>query len=360
MESVTAAELLEALDGDRVLALLDVRTPEEFAAWSIDGAVNLPLDELADRLDEVPRDRPILTICAAGNRSRAAAEFLAQQGFEVAEVTGGMAAWASVYDEVAVELDGLTCVQVRRRGKGCLSYVLIADGEAIVVDPGVDTERYLEILATAGARCTTVLETHLHADHLSGARLLASATGATLALSDADPFGFPHAPLPATVAVGRHEVAVWSSPGHTRGSTMYLVDGQLLLTGDTLFLEGVGRPDLADRAEEFAVNLYASIHRHLDPLGDEILILPAHYGPSVEVHGGQLCAATLGELRANLAPLSMDEDAFVAWAVGQAKDRPGNYEVLVEANRGAEPKPFDELLELELGPNRCAVSTPNA
>jgi glyoxylase-like metal-dependent hydrolase (beta-lactamase superfamily II) len=128
-----------------------------------------------------------------------------------------------------------------------------------------------------------------------------------------------------------------------------------LLTGDTIFLDGVGRPDLAERAEEFAENLYDSIHTHTDALGDDVAILPAHVGTGVEVQPGQMTTETLGTLRWRLAPLTWPKEQFIAWAASEAKDRPPNYQQIVIANQGDRPEPLLDLAELEVGPNRCAV-----
>ena len=139
------------------------------------------------------------------------------------------------------------------------------------------------------------------------------------------------------------------------GSTMLLVEGSALLTGDTLFLDGVGRPDLAEKAAEFAANLYTSIHAHTDDLGDDVAVLPAHVGTGVEVLPGVITTETLGALRWRLAPLTWPKDQFIAWAASQAKDRPPNYQQIVIANQGDRAESLADLGDLEVGPNRCAV-----
>ena len=101
-----------------------------------------------------------------------------------------MAAWANVYDTAELSVGAATIVQVRRRGKGCLSYVVGSGDEAYVVDPSIAISHYLEVAAEKGWRITKVFDTHLHADHLSGAPGLAEATGASLYLNPADTFAF--------------------------------------------------------------------------------------------------------------------------------------------------------------------------
>ena len=217
--------------------------------------------ELPARLTQLPDDREIVVVCASGSRSALAADLLDRQGLRVANLRGGMAAWGALYDWVVVDVDGsVRVVQVRRRGKGCLSYVVGAGDEAFVVDPSLDVDVYLEVAAEHGWRIRRVFDTHLHADHVSGARNLAARVGATLHLNPADSFNFGYAALRdgESFALGgssAFSVAALRTPGHTEGSTVYFVDERIVLTGDTLFVDGVGRPDLAEHAEEFAHNL---------------------------------------------------------------------------------------------------------
>ncbi len=190
-----AAELAARMGTPDEPFVLDVREPEEFAVWSIPSAVNIPLAELGVRAAEVPAEREVVTVCATGNRSTSAAEILSRTGRRVANLAGGMAGWALVYDAVTVELDDVRVVQVRRRGKGCLSYLVGAGDQAFVVDPSLDTEVYSRLADEHGWRITRVFDTHLHADHLSGARMLAEAADAYLHLNPADPFEFAYEPL---------------------------------------------------------------------------------------------------------------------------------------------------------------------
>jgi glyoxylase-like metal-dependent hydrolase (beta-lactamase superfamily II) len=356
------AELAARLGTSDQPLVLDVREPVEFAAWSIPSAVNIPIGELEARVSEVPTDRDVVTVCASGNRSSRAAEILSRAGRRVANLAGGMAAWAMVYDAVTVELDDVRVVQVRRRAKGCLSYLVGAGDRAFVVDPSLDTEVYRRLADEHGWGIVRVFDTHLHADHLSGARLLAEETGASIHLNPADSFEFAYEPLhdedrfelPGRVSF---RVAAIHTPGHTRGSTIYVVADQVVLSGDTLFVDSVGRPDLADRVEEFAHNLYHSLHDKVLPLADEALVLPGHYGESVVVAPDRPVGMALGELRHVLAPLTYDEARFVSWVTNRAAPRPPNYGEIIQANMGRTEVPLTALRQLEVGPNRCSAST---
>jgi len=174
--SVTGEELLAQLD-DAQLFIVDVREPDEVADWQIPGAHNIPLASLEANVGEVPRDRELVLVCAKGLRARQGAEWLAEHGIASRVLDGGMASWSSTYDQVVGDLGGATVVQLRRRGKGCLSYLVGAGTRAAVIDPSLDLSHYLEIAEAKGWSITHVLDTHLHADHLSGARQLVAETG---------------------------------------------------------------------------------------------------------------------------------------------------------------------------------------
>jgi glyoxylase-like metal-dependent hydrolase (beta-lactamase superfamily II) len=358
--SFSTDELLPLLDGDACPFLLDVREPDEVADWRIPGVHNIPLGTLESHIEELPVDQRIVTICAMGSRALQGAQILAKHGVASAVLDGGMGAWASTYDAVSAEIAGATVVQVRRRGKGCLSYVIGAGANCVVIDPSLDLAQYLKVARAHDWTISHVLDTHLHADHISGARELVASTGAQLWLNPSDDFTFSFQPLTdgrnVMLAPGIElTVSAVSVPGHTEGSTMYQLGEGAIFTGDTIFLESVGRPDLADQAKPFAHSLYRSIHERVLPLSDDIIVFPAHYGAVVEVHGGQFVARSLGELRETLPALAMSEDDFVAWALANVKDRPPNYQHIVLINAGREIVSADSL-QLELGPNRCAVA----
>ncbi|HEY5437418.1 MAG TPA: MBL fold metallo-hydrolase [Acidimicrobiales bacterium] len=360
ISSISTDELLPLLDGSACPYMLDVREPDEVADWQIPGVHNIPLGTLERRLDELPNDQRIVSICAVGSRALQGAEILAKHGIASAVLDGGMGAWASTYDSVSEDVAGATVVQIRRRGKGCLSYVIGAGTNCVVIDPSLDLKQYLKVARAHDWTITHVLDTHLHADHISGARELVAATGAQLWLNPSDDFTFPFEPLTdgrnVVLAPGIElTVSAVSVPGHTEGSTMYQLGHGAIFTGDTIFLESVGRPDLADQAEPFAHSLYRSIHERVLPLTDDIMVFPAHYGAVVEIHGGHFVARPLGELRKTLPALALSEGQFVAWAIANVKDRPPNYEHIVLINAGRETVSADSL-QLEVGPNRCAVA----
>jgi glyoxylase-like metal-dependent hydrolase (beta-lactamase superfamily II) len=228
-----------------------------------------------------------------------------------------------------------------------------------VVDPCVASAAYLDAATRLGARITTVLETHVHADHLSRARSLAEATGATLVLpaNQRVKFAYTAARDGEEITVGGITLTVIATPGHTEESVCYGLPGGVLLTGDTLFVGSVGRPDLERGdagAERGARLLYRSLKERLLAAGADARYYPGHDGQAIGFDGRPI-GATLAQARAGIKLLALDEDAFAAAIVQSLGAKPPNYERIVEVNEGKADLSGADPLDLEAGPNRCAV-----
>jgi len=359
-------ERLQA-DGDGPL-VLDVRHREAFEDWHVPGSTNVDVyDELQDdpdaaaaALGDLPGDGEIVTVCAAGVLSQEATAVLRDMGYEAATLADGMAGWSRVHRtaEVPTDVDG-TLVQVARPGKGCLAHVLVSDGEAAVFDPSQYAEEYESVVAAHGADLVAVLDSHGHADHVSGGRDLADRHDVPYYLHPADALGFDATPIEdgATVAIGEVAVDVVHTPGHSEGSVTFALDDEALLTGDALFHDSVGRVELGvvagldDAAvEDNAATLYESLQRLLE-WPDDALVLPAHDPGSPD----PTVTATLGEVRARNDDLSLDRESFVDALASDIPDHPPNFERVKRLNVGQESVPEDERADLEVGPNRCAA-----
>jgi len=369
MQELSPDALSEQLRNDDAGPLvLDVRHEAEFEEWHIPGSVNVDVyDELTgdpDRakpaLSELPEGSEIVTVCAAGVVSQTATAVLRELGYDAVTLADGMNGWSRVHRhaEVPVDVDG-ALVQVARPGKGCLSHVLVSDGEAAVFDPSHYLDEYEAILDEYGAELVGVFDTHAHADHVSGAAELADRHGVPYYLHPKDALAIDVTPIEdgQTVAVGRLDIAVVHTPGHSEGSVSFDVGGAALLTGDTLFHESVGRVELGVEAgiedsdvEANAATLYESLRRLLDR-PDDMIVLPAHDSgsPSPPV------TATLGEVKSRNADLGRDREVFVEELASDVPDHPPNFERVKRTNVGQESVPADELAELELGPNNCAA-----
>jgi glyoxylase-like metal-dependent hydrolase (beta-lactamase superfamily II) len=250
-------------------------------------------------------------------------------------------------------------IQVRRTGKGCLSYVIGSDGRAAVVDPALEPDIYLDLARDQGWRIAHVLETHVHADHLSRARRLAEASAAVLhlPLSAQNRIHYPYSAVQDgdRLEIGAARLETIHTPGHTAESTCYKLDNRALFTGDTLFLETVGRPDLKANRDETEVRaraLHGSL-RALMTLPAHILILPGHTSQPIAFDGTAF-AGTLAQVRERVELLSAPEETFVAWVLGHIPPTPPNYEHIVELNE-AGILPEGDPTELEAGANRCAI-----
>lgn len=365
------AELAEPR-GDGPL-ILDVRNREAFEAWHIDAAgavrlVNIPYFEFVEDtegcLARLPAGRPITAVCATGESSGWVASRLVERGVAARNLEGGMQAWGNLLVPCEVRRwpgDG-ALVQLKRVGKGCLSYLLVSRGEALVVDPSRAVDTYLHVASARGARITRVVDTHLHADHVSGGRALAAATGAVYHLSAADADGAPFTAAwlrdgdALDVGGTRVRVVALSTPGHTPGSTCLVVNDEALLSGDTLFVSSVGRPDLGGQAAAWAEDLYVSLRR-LRAFPDELLVLPAHYSGVGEVRPDGLVVTTLGELRrANAAFEAPTREAFRAYVLAHLPGEAPAYGEIRRINLGRSAPGDERIMELEVGQNRCALA----
>lgn len=235
--------------------------------------------------------------------------------------------------------------QILHRDLGCASYVVADGGEAAVVDPKWEIEEYLRLAEEEGFEIRHILETHNHADHLSGRGRLAEATGATIHVPNAAEVAFASEPVRDgdAVAVGQVRIVALATPGHRPEHTAYLVEDRsrgdapwLVLTGDSLFVGDLARPDLAVEAEEGARELFRSL-RKLLALDDFVEVYPGHIGGSLCGGAGmsQNPGSTIGfERRFNALLAVDDEDAFVHRLTGDLQPQPPNFERIVELNRG--------------------------
>ena len=366
--TISVGALRDLLERREPVTVLDVRPTSQREEWSIPGSRHVDAYEAlwagdADALDRVdlPTDRPVVTVCAVGNTSLLAADQLRRRGWKALSLHGGMRAWSLAWNaaEVAVPGTQASVVQVRRTGKGCLSYLVGSAGEALVIDASVEVPIYLQLAQGRGWRITKVVETHVHADHLSRARELARQSGAELYLPEQQRVKFPFQAVKEgdALQVGSSWLEALRTPGHTFESTCYLLDGRALFTGDTLFVNAVGRPDLkaSDPTETRtrAHALYASLERLLR-LPVETLVLSRHTNEPIAFDGRPV-AATLSQVRSALPLLAESESAFVEALLKRIPPNPPNHLQIVMFNEAGELPEGDPTM-LEAGANRCAVA----
>jgi glyoxylase-like metal-dependent hydrolase (beta-lactamase superfamily II) len=374
--TVTPGELHRTVSAGQQVSILDLRDRDEVETWRIDGeAVTLTqapmmrfvaaeatggVGELASELG-IPE--PVVAVCGEGEASDRVAGLLNDAGIEARNLAGGMEAWARLYTAAEIEAGGPTIVGYHRPSSGCLSYLIAAGGEAVVVDPlRAFVDRYVEDAAERGLSITAAVDTHVHADHVSGIRDLAAETGARAvvpagALDRGLAFEAETIEDGAEITVGETPIEALHAPGHTTEMTAFDLDG-VVLSGDSLFFESVARPDL-ERGDEGAHDLAKQLHATLTnrlALPGETLIAPGHVGSGATPQDDGTHTTTLAELRERLDLLGLDREAFVDQILKDMPPRPANYERIIATNLGREEIEAREAFELELGPNNCAVS----
>jgi len=263
----------------------------------------------------------------------------------------------------AVEEETTTVYQYRRPSSGCLSYLVISNGEAAVVDPlRAFADRYVADAADADATLRYAVDTHIHADHVSGLARLSKdhdveAVLPQRAAERGVDFDVTELAGDGSLTVGSATLDAVALPGHTTGMAGFRV-GEVFLSGDSVFVESVARPDLEagdDGAPELARALYDSLTDRLAALPDDMLVAPGHYSAATQRNDDGTYTARLGDLRGRLAVFEQDRDAFVESICTDIPPRPANVERIVAINLGTERADDDTAFELELGPNNCAA-----
>lgn len=369
---MTAKEVTEKVMNKEGLFILDVRNEDAFHDWKIEGHnfdyLNVPYFELLDGVEEIidkmPDDKDILVVCAKEGSSIMVAEMLVEEGLSASYLQGGMKAWSEYLEPVKVgDLeDGGEIYQFVRIGKGCLSYMVISNGEAAIIDSTRMIDIYVQFAEKAGVNITHVFDTHLHADHISGGRMIAEKTNATYWLppKDAKEVTFDYQALEGgqEVMIGETKIKISAlySPGHTIGSTSFVVDNKFLLSGDILFIDSIGRPDLAGMAEDWVGDLRESLYDRYRELSDELIVLPAHFMMIDELNEDGSVSEKLGILFAKNHGLNMDDELeFRKLVTENLPPQPNAYQEIRETNMGKINPDEETQRDMEIGPNRCAV-----
>jgi glyoxylase-like metal-dependent hydrolase (beta-lactamase superfamily II)/rhodanese-related sulfurtransferase len=392
-------DLKKRIDKGEDIFILDVRTPEEHKSWKVsydryqDSSV-IPIDALssADSLKQIPKDKEIVTFCGHGNRSMAAAKTLSELGYNVKSIVGGLDGWNSVYDIASIsdiDSSSLRIWQIRRLSKGCMSYMVAStyDKSAIVIDATCEIDKAIsKIVNKNELRITKLIDTHMHADHLSGATRLAKKYGADVYISSLEGYNTKNGTEEMSfksirdgdiIQVGDGIVLeAIHTPGHTNGSMSFRLQNSInktkttnssnnvdkdnnhnnyLFTGDTLFVDGIGRPDLHNKAEEFTLNLFNTYHQKILNLPDETLILPAHFGGSFEHQ--KLISNTINSIKQKINLLSASEAEFIKFVIGSTSSlpQPMNYDKIISINKNMILCDTIEQKDIEAGPNACGI-----
>ena len=394
---IKPTELKKKIDSGEDIFIIDVRNPEEHESWKVsydkylDTPV-IPIDALSspETLKQIPKDKQVVTFCGHGNRSMSAAKMLSEKGFDARSIEGGLDGWNTVYDVASINdvNSSVKIWQIRRVSKGCMSYLIASPPEkkAVIIDPTceIDNNAISAIINKNDLRITGVIDTHMHADHLSGATRVAKRYGGKVYVSSLEPYEIKNRhdhdlnvklieegdkiPIGEQIFLGAIH-----TPGHTNGSlclklqvndvTATTDNGHEsvknnnthinLFTGDTLFVDGIGRPDLHNKAKEFTHNLYNSYQHKILHLPEKTLILPAHYGGAFE-HSKPILS-TIKSSKDSMSLLSAPENKFVRYVTTSIPPQPTNYEKILSINKLMTPCDEVEQKDIEAGPNSCGI-----
>jgi glyoxylase-like metal-dependent hydrolase (beta-lactamase superfamily II) len=374
---ISPLEFYRALEAGETVQVVDVRSPARVAAGHIDAVPperfhNVAVSILtgASGLDGSGIDPsiPAVVVCGHGNDSKICAAYLNRRGVSARSLAGGMASWMmlSVPRPLPVPpgLDRL--VQFDRVGKGALGYLLISSGEAMIIDPPRDPGPYLDLAEESGGRLVAVADTHVHADYISGAPSLARERGVPYYLHPADNV-YPYDDSPGrldirplhdgmSIPFGRCAVGVVHTPGHSPGSVTYRIGNDAAFTGDFLFVASIGRPDIADRTDEWSSLLWMSIQSIRNEWPPDLLVYPAHYSSEKErADGGAVCARFGDVCSRNPSLRFADKSGFINWIRQNEASVPGSYRTIKGINVGLLTAGERESEELESGKNECAL-----
>jgi glyoxylase-like metal-dependent hydrolase (beta-lactamase superfamily II) len=391
---ITSDELKKKIDEGEDIFILDVRNQHEHDAWSVSydryqNTTVIPVDTITSSaaLKQIPKDKEIITFCTHGQRSSKAAKILSELGYKVKTIEEGLDGWSTIYDTAIVDTDSdtLKIWQIRRVSKGCMSYVIasLKDKKATIIDATCKIDTVLkEILEESGLEIDKVIDTHMHADHLSGATRIASKYEAEILVSSLEKYDTKNLDSeknfkPTLIHDGENleigggiYLEAIHTPGHTDGSISFKLEIRgtselktendvsnskyFLFSGDTIFVNGVGRPDLNKKSEEYAQKLYQTYRQKLFNLPDRTIILPAHYSSSFK-HAKPVFD-TIESIRHKLNSITRSEKDFLNYIASNIPPHPMNYEQIVSINKNLTHCDRVEQQDLELGPNSCGIS----
>ena len=371
--SYLANDLFDWLTSREDIVVLDVRNDKDFGRFQVESPypfemINVSYYDFMEVEDEsvakVPAGRKIRIVCAKEGSAKYVADILKKHGYEdVGYLAGGIKTWGNMLaPKLVTSEDGFELYQFIRPGKASCSYGLISGGEIMFFDPSRNIDFYLDFAKEKGCKVIKTFETHLQADYISGSRMIAEKTGATFfGGSDFDGSKNPYIPVDDgethTFSNGGPEITVLFTPGHTPGSTSYVVNGKYMISGDMVFIASVGRPDLGGKAEEWAGLLYNTIQL-LKMLNHNIIVLPGHYMDWEEANEDLIFITTLGEaIDRNKNIYYIDtEAAFVQFIKDNMRPQPEEYAVIRLVNANLEQVEDDRAEELDLGKNECAAT----
>ncbi len=374
--SFTAEHLYdEIFFKSEAFTLLDVRNKEEFAKFAVEGPfletiINIPYFEFLEFEEEsikkVPVGRKLKIVCAKEGSAKYVADILLANGFEdVGYLSGGIGTWADLLKPVLIEKNERYCLyQFVRPGKASLSYGLTSGNECFIFDPARSIERYVEFARDQNLSITKSFETHLQADYISGSQKLAREVNAEILGHEGD-FGiaaFDYTKVKDGQVIQASNQAVTikviHTPGHTPGSTSYLIDDRFLISGDAVFIKSIGRPDLGGKVEEWSNLLFNTIQNVLKPMDKQIHVLPGHYMDWSEMTPDATFMDSVDHIMTTNTQIYgiNDLETFTRFIKDNMRKQPDVYATIRQINAGRLAPDEEEQKTMDIGKNECAAS----
>ena len=365
--TMTADEFKKRLDEGKVPFIFDLRNTDEFKGWRLEGRspiemLNIPQEEFVGEeerhLGKLPKDLPIVTFCAHGDAAQYSADILRQHGFSAVALEGGMDRWSEYYEHRLASARPVVH-QIYRAAKGCISYLAISGSSAVVIDAPRHVTNVMVLAEQLKVTVLHVLDTHLHADHISGGREIARLTGAEYHVNpfDVQDVSYSFSPLRdgERILLGTSVIEVIHSPGHTPGSTSFLLDNTHLFSGDIIMKESIGRPDLGGMSEAWATELHQTLFKRFAMLADDVIVLPAHSTGLHEQDENGLVTLTMGQARQGDLYQVQELPAFLDYIRSSIPENPSRYQDIRKVNLGVLQADEARQKELEIGKNLCGM-----
>ena len=376
LKSYSADDLFIFLTQKEDMIVLDVRNEEDFGRFSVEGPfpfemVNVPYFDFMEEEDasvaKVSYDKPVKVVCAKEGSAQYVGEILMNHGFkDVAFLTGGIKTWGNMLTPKRInpESDDYALYQFIRPAKASCNYGLLYKGEMVNFDPSRNYDFYHSFADSQNVKIVRTFETHLQADYISGSKKIADVTGAEIMANVGDfkdaSFQYSGVKDGESYSVGGDgpEIKVLHSPGHTPGSTSYIIDDKYFITGDTVFILSVGRPDLGGKAEEWSVMLFDTLTNKVQNLDKKLKVLPGHFMEWNEANDSLLFVENLGEVihrNAGVFKIATPEN-FTQYIKDNMRKSPEIYGEIRKVNVGWLDVDMNEADIMDLGKNECVAA----
>jgi glyoxylase-like metal-dependent hydrolase (beta-lactamase superfamily II) len=362
------------------MLVLDVRNEDDFERFNVEGPFPFKMDNVPyfDFMEEedtsvgkVSREKPIKVVCAKEGSAQYVGEILVAHGYEdVAYLTGGIKTWGNLLTPKRInpESDDFSLYQFIRPGKASCNYGLIYQGEMVIFDPSRNFDFYESFAQSHHVKIVRSFETHLQADYISGSKQIANETGAEIMAHVGDfndaSFNYSQINDGETYGMGKNgpEIKVLHSPGHTPGSTSYIINDTFLISGDTIFIQSIGRPDLGGKAKEWSAMLYDTLTNKVQSLDKNLDVLPGHFMNWAEANDQLVFSEKLENIVGyNASIYALDSlEKFTEFIMDNMRKSPAVYDEIRKVNSGWMDVDMDEADVMDLGKNECAAALHNS